>query len=234
MTHAPQGDDLNFDAAIPATAQHAGTGVRCANCGRQLTEQYHTANGKPVCATCRATLQELTSTVSEPAVLVKSLLFGLGAAIAGGFVYWAVLYFLELEIGFVAILSGWMIGKAMHAGAGNRGGRLLQVFALLLVYLSVSGAYLPFAISGAEGGIGLIGAIIALATLPLIIIVGGMPGTILSMIIIGVGMRQAWQMTAAPTVLFEGPFRVSGAPPPAAALPSSVPTPSWDPPAGST
>ena len=42
-------------------------------------------------------------------------------------------------------------------------------------------------------------------------LLGSMPGGIISAAIIGFGMYQAWNMTAAPVLVFEGPFKVGGA-----------------------
>jgi hypothetical protein len=44
--------------------------------------------------------------------------------------------------------------------------------------------------------------------LPVMTIVGSMPGGLISAIIIGVGMQQAWRMTAAPPIDVTGPYRV--------------------------
>lgn len=251
--------DLSFDRAIPATpaAGEAGSGVPCGNCGRVLTETYHTVNGEAICASCRGKLEMATRGVTEPTLIARALLFGFGAAIVGAIIYWAVMRFANLEIGLVAILTGWMVGKAVRAGAQGRGGRALQVAGALLVYLSVAMAYFPFVIEGAmesakeeaaalpadttgavtadlaqdtikpagaasqetrvtEESVGGAGAFIALGVfallLPLRVILADLPGGLISALIIGFGMLQAWQMSGRPKVTFEGPFRVGGAP----------------------
>jgi hypothetical protein len=56
----------------------------------------------------------------------------------------------------------------------------------------------------------IVGAFIA--ALPILVIVGSFPSGLISAVIIVIGMRQAWRMTAAPLLLVRGPFRV-GAPP---------------------
>ncbi len=177
-----------------------------------MTTEYFTANGTPVCASCREVLAQHAVPVREPALLLRATAFGLVAALVGGAIYYAVMRFFNLEIGLVAILSGWMIGKAARAGAGGRGGRLVQAGAALLTYLSVAFAYIPFALQGADPGAlsGLAVAVLAL-TLPVIVIVGSMPSGLISAAIIGFGMVQAWQLTAAARFAFEGPFRVGGA-----------------------
>lgn len=294
--HQPA-DSLSFDRAIPSAEGAPGDGapqVRCANCARPITATYHTVNGEAVCSSCRMKLEHLTKSVRSPGLLAKAAVFGIGAAVVGAIIYWAVMRFLNLEIGLVAILTGWMVGKAVRAGANGGGGRLLQAGSALLVYLSVAGAYLPFALGaafeGAEaaaavadstaeisddslralaarfdslvaadtsaagagdsattlaaavpttivldtaalGGVSdsaiaadsakvarlvgnpvfaILAALFFAAALPILAIVGSLPGGLISAAIIGFGMVQAWQLTGATKVTIEGPFRVGG------------------------
>ncbi|MND05768.1 hypothetical protein D3C83_267600 [compost metagenome] len=45
--------------------------------------------------------------------------------------------------------------------------------------------------------------------LPVLVIIGSMPSGLISAAIIGFGMLQAWQLTGAPKLAFEGPFRLA-------------------------
>jgi hypothetical protein len=55
-----------------------------------------------------------------------------------------------------------------------------------------------------------LGAVLLLAlALPVIVIVGSLPSGLLSALIIGIGIRQAWRMTAAPNLSFTGPLKVA-------------------------
>jgi len=204
----PGHDDLSFDRAIPVSgaASSAGAALQCSVCKRAITASYHSVNGAPVCDGCRVVLTGLTAPVKEPVLLVKALLLGFGASLVGAFVYWAVIRFFNLEIGIVAVLNGWMVGKAVRRGADGRGGRLLQVAAALLTYASVAMAYLPFALRDG-GGLG-IGMLIPALALPVMVILGSLPGGLISALIIGFGMMQAWQLTGTPPVDIQGPFRV--------------------------
>jgi hypothetical protein len=47
------------------------------------------------------------------------------------------------ELSLVAILIGWMVGKAVRWGSGHRGGWRYQVIAMLLTYLSIVSTYVP-------------------------------------------------------------------------------------------
>lgn len=210
MTDQPTSrhDDLSFDRAIPVsgTANAGAAAVQCSVCKRAITESYHTVNGAAVCDGCRMVLTGLTAPVQQPVLLVKALVLGVGASLAGAFVYWAVIRFFSLEIGIVAVLNGWMVGKAVRAGADGRGGRVLQIAAALLTYASVAMAYLPFALSDG-GGLG-IGMLLPALALPVMVILGSLPGGLISALIIGFGMLQAWQLTGIPAIDIQGPFRV--------------------------
>jgi hypothetical protein len=61
------------------------------------------------------------------------------------------------------------------------------------------------------------GALVAFAfALPVMAIFSSGAGGILSALIIGIGIRQAWRMSGAPTLAIAGPFRVGGTAPAAA------------------
>jgi hypothetical protein len=197
-------------------------------------------------------LESAAAPLRSPATLAKAIVFGFGAAVVGAIIYYAVMRYLNLEIGLVAILTGWMVGKAMSKATAARGGRLLQVSAALLTYVSVAMAYVPFAMQGlnsmseqaasapadsasastdsvgaaqapstglgeaSTAGFSFVGLMLGVVILagfalavPIIAILGSMPGGLISAAIIGFGMLQAWQLTGAPKLVFEGPFRLA-------------------------
>ncbi|MGQ0648624.1 MAG: hypothetical protein ACT4P7_13755 [Gemmatimonadaceae bacterium] len=70
-------------------------------------------------------------------------------------------------------------------------------------------------VGGAAAGIGVL-LLFSLA-LPLIAVFGSLPSGLISALIIGFGMRQAWSMTGAASVTIQGPYRVGRRDPPSAA-----------------
>ena len=256
MTHDPTPaapDALQFDHAVPAAAltPHSDA-VPCSACREPVGAEYWDIGGRHACARCVDAAAREMKPVREPRVLLRAALFGLGAAIAGAAVYYGVIAITSFEIGIVAILIGWMVGRAVRAGARGRGGRRLQVLAVALTYVSVSLAYLPIAMEGAfdapqpasvlergdatvaapapaddAGAAGAAGAadaseplgaagiatgigfLLAFAlALPVLAIAGSMPSGLISALIIGIGMHQAWGMTGAPRIPITGPYRV--------------------------
>lgn len=145
-------DALQFDRAVPAagtpvprSSTHA---VQCASCSAALAHQYFDAGGTPVCAPCKATLEQQAAPLREWKPMLRAILFGLGASIVGAGLYYGVIAITDFEIGLIAIATGYMVGWAVRRGARGRGGRRLQVVAVGLTYASVAMAYTPLALFG--------------------------------------------------------------------------------------
>ena len=64
-------------------------------------------------------------------------------------------------------------------------------------------------------GLALVGAFLMAFALPIFAVLTTMPSGLISALIIGVGMHQAWKMTAATVHQISGPYRVGSSPPPA-------------------
>ena len=145
-------DDLQFDRAEINAGQTSGErlvpAVTCTVCKRSIDTQYWQANGKPVCNVCRQRVQDEATSGKGAGRLLKAGVFGLGAAIAGAAIYYAVMALADLEIGIVAILIGYMVGYAVRKGASGKGGKRFQIVAAVLTYWAVGLAYTPFAIKG--------------------------------------------------------------------------------------
>jgi len=229
---------IQFDTALPQQGSPADAALVCKNCGQSITSAYYDVSGQSVCAECRTRISAIMETPTGVAALVKAGLFGLGAGIAGAIVYYAVLALLHLEIGFVAILIGYMVGYAVRKGAGG-GGLRFQVLAVALTYGAVGLAYTPIVFRAAndENGkqaaqhatesatvataaetcdpttpVNPLVAVVTLlgfiAALPVLVIVGSLPSGIISAAIIFFGMLQAWKMTRTPALTITGPYRV--------------------------
>jgi hypothetical protein len=237
--------DLQFDrveTTHPSPDPATLPGVTCAVCGKSVGASYFTANGKPICASCRDVVTSTAATPRSAGPLLLAGLFGLGAAIAGAAIYYAVIAIANLEIGIVAILIGYMVGWAVRKGAGGRGGRRFQILAVALTYWAVGLAYAPMAFKGLTGNTAermetvvgdsivqvvppvggnesgaevakMVGPLLLLVfVLPVGAIFRSLPFGLISALIIFIGMRQAWQMTAAPRLAISGPYRVGTGP----------------------
>ena len=210
-TPAPR-EDLQFDrvetssTASDTSSTSFGPAVICEMCSMPVGSEYYHVNDKPVCASCRAAVIDAAKTPRSAGPLVQAGIFGLGAAIAGAAIYYAVIAITKFEIGLVAILIGYMVGYAVRKGSGGRGGRRFQVLAIVLTYWAVGLAYTPLAFERYSTGIG---KLFWLAfALPAMSIISSFPGGLLSALIIGIGLHQAWSMTGAHKLTVSGPYKV--------------------------
>jgi hypothetical protein len=171
---------------------------------------------------------------------VRGVLFGVGAAVLGFGIYVAFALTTGLVVGYVSLAVGYLVGKAVMLGSRGAGGRRYQVAAVLLTYMAVSLAAIPMALSahakhksaqesaqasdpatesapaaaapapprmGVAKALGTL-TLIGLAS-PFLDLASPMHG-IIGLIILLVGIRIAWQLTAAKPLNMAGPFE--GAP----------------------
>ena len=198
---------MEFDSAMPVAA------VTCAACKRPVGAEYYSVGKSVVCGACKAATEQSAPAKASPAVLARAALFGLGGAIAGALIYYAVLA-AGYELAIVAIAVGFFVGRAVQLGSRGQRGRAFQIMAVILTYVGIGAGYAPQAFK--HGDFTVINGIIAAVALPIIVVVTGFPRTILTAIIIAVGLWQAWQMNhAPPRPVFHGPFRVGGGAAPA-------------------
>ena len=287
----PGGDELQFDRAVDASGTPGS--LICSSCSSPIRMYYYHVNGETTCSTCKAALDRSggAGSTGGGSGMAKAVLFGVGAAIAGAAIYYAVMEYLDLEIGIVAILIGYMVGHSVRKATMGHGSRRFQVLAAGLTYVAVALAYAPFAIGGimnpdagvsadssavpASAGpstvvasadsadpavaaptssdsasatvtastdsvalessgadapvveestfgaagmaVGFAGILIFVLALPIVVILGSMPGGLISALIIGFGMHQAWTMTAGQATTVTGPFRIGTEAPTASA-----------------
>jgi hypothetical protein len=205
-TRDPLEPELRFDA----TAEAAPAAPACARCGREIATEYYEVSGAIVCPDCRVALQADAVAGSATGRLSRAALFGLGGALAGAALYYAILAITGYEIGLVAIAVGWLVGRAVQLGSRHRGGRVYQVLAVVLTYLAIVSTYIPFIF---EGDFQLASASAAAALLAVAIAAPFFAGfeNVIGILIIGFALWQAWHMNASAPLVFSGPYAVGGA-----------------------
>jgi hypothetical protein len=150
----PAPDNLQFDRAVHAQSPNATTdaGLTCSACGAALTTHYFHVAEQPTCNACKAAVEQANHRAEvqsrQPGVMLRAAAFGLGAAIVGAILYFAVIAITGWEIGLVAIVIGFMVGSAVRRGTRGVGGRRHQVLAVALTYFAVGLAYAPLAFKG--------------------------------------------------------------------------------------
>ncbi len=197
----------------------APVAAQCTACQQPLVGEYFSANGQVLCAACAESLRhQLGGTGSRAGRFLQAVLFGSGAALLGGAIYGAVMAYAQSQWGIISIAVGFLVGKAVRKGSGDRGGWRYQLLAAALTYAAVCGAY-AFAVyhSIEEPTVGtVVGLIILSYRLPFM----GGAENILGILIIAFGVYQAWQMNRGISLEITGPYPLApGAPatPPAGA-----------------
>lgn len=149
---APDATPLQFEHVTTVdsdTRRAESPSVTCSVCQTPVRTEYYDVNANTVCTACRATVEAAAETPLGVVPLAAAGALGLGAAIAGAIIYYAVIALANLEIGIIAILTGYMVGYGVRKGAGGHGGLRFQVLAVALTYFSVALAYTPLAVKSA-------------------------------------------------------------------------------------
>jgi hypothetical protein len=212
-----------------ATAEYSaqpGAAI-CKSCGKTITAASYRVNGVPVCGQCAQCIKDQMPVDSHSA-FVRGTCFGVGGAILGLALYVGFALATGWIVGFVSLAVGYIVGKAIVFGSGGVGGRRYQVAAVLLTYIAVSMAAVPIAISqqmkqksaqqsahasapasadkpktSPLKALGVL-TVIGLAS-PFLDLANPMHGVI-GLIILFVGIRIAWRLTAGNTVRITGPL----------------------------
>ena len=88
-------DGLQFDRAEGAGPPSGG--VACVACKQPILDQYFSARGQPVCRACRDRISNQLAAAAGN--LPKGIVFGIGGALAGAVIYFAVAAIAKVEIG---------------------------------------------------------------------------------------------------------------------------------------
>ena len=84
----------------------------CTMCQKPITANYYRANGATVCDSCADRLRR-SNPQDNHAAFVKAILFGLGGFLAGLIAYAGFSIVTGIQIGYLSLAVGWMVGKAM-------------------------------------------------------------------------------------------------------------------------
>ena len=226
----PSPQDLQFQHAEPIDAASSPNAAQtCVVCKQPVADTYYHAQGQVVCPLCAQRIQT-GQQAPPPLSLMRAALYGGGAALGGCLLYSLVAIVLHAEIGLIAILVGWMVGKAIRHASYGRGGRPQQILAVALTYFAITTSYIPvFLYHGAtvaqtksapvsssapaevrprmSFGATVLFLLIIAAAAPFMSLTSGFSGLI-SLFIIFIGLRQAWKLTERREILLMGPYPV--------------------------
>jgi len=218
------GSALSFERA--EFESQASAGLACAFCRRTIEKQYWQINKRAACAGCRGQVQREVEGSMSRAHFLGALQYGALAAAAGS-VGWIVVVQLAKggQWGIFAIGIGYLVGKAVRKGAGGFGGRRYQVLAMLLTYSAIALASLPAifealrqaphhaAAAAAPGLAAMLWAWTLILGIALASPFLGGVRNFMGLIIIGIGLYEAWKLTRGVPVQVLGPFAIETSPP---------------------
>ncbi len=183
-----------------------GGAAVCAHCGGPFGVRSNVVDRKLFCDKCAAAAGATLSGDSH-AVFVRSLVFGVGAALVGLAFYATFTIVTHMYLGYVALAVGWLVGKAMMAGSKGVGGQRYQIAAVILTYAAISLASVPIIITRAiQHGAGastdidwtaVVGRLVVWGIASPFLEVGAGISGIIGLVILFVGLRIAYRMTAA-------------------------------------
>jgi hypothetical protein len=232
---APSADTLQFRKAEIVTE---ATGRACTVCQQPVSGEYYQINGADGCASCAKQVIAIQQRRGGWTEFGRAALFGLGAAIAGALLFAIVSYATHMTFSLLAIVVGVMVAKAVLIGSRGCRGRRFQVLAVLLTYGSITTSYIPDLIAGiansagqAEGrdaqklaapsatptpakpvsgaqlalGLAFLTGIALVAPFLMLTDISG----IINLVIIGIGLMQAWRRTRPIQAVVVGPYAAS-------------------------
>jgi len=229
----PAAGELSFERA--EFEGQAPSALSCAFCNKPITGQYWQISTRTACEQCRDSIARQLGLSQSSSSFLRASGYGVAAGLAGCIVWIAIEKLFHIQIGFVAIGVGYLVGKAVRKGSGGLGGKRYQVLAIALTYAAIALASLPdlleavahskasdsAANSAAAGPPSLGGFIWACALLIGIALASPfLQGTenIMGLFIIGIGLYEAWKYTRPATVQVLGPYSAVTPPAPPLAL----------------
>ena len=129
--------------------------VTCSLCQRQVPKPTtYLVNAQVSCAECVATVRaELAAQVPGGANLLVAAAGGLVGALVGAAVWAGVAIATDFEVGYIAVLVGFLAGLGVKIGARTQRGSLLQYLAAGLAVVGLLAAkYMLFAYAVANLG----------------------------------------------------------------------------------
>ena len=230
----PSPQDLQFQHAEPIAeaSSSEGSAPACVVCKQPVGGAYYQAQGQVVCPPCAERIRTGQQT-APPLSLMRAVLYGSGAALGGCALYALVAIVLHAEIGLIAILVGWMVGKAIRHGSYGRGGRRQQILAVLLTYFAITTSYIPVVLyqnarvvqtknapisSSAPraarprmpfAAVALF-LLVLTAVGPFVSLTSGISAWI-SLFILFIGLQYAWKLTGRREIMLMGPYQAEAA-----------------------
>jgi len=209
---------LQFDQA------ESGSQSICFACKTELAGHYYSINGNLACERCYTQIKlSLDGPDLTGPRLVKAVILGIIASILGFGLYYGIMKVSGYQFGLIAIVVGIMIGKAVKFGGENRGGPAFQIIAMALTSLCIVSTYIPsihqavmLSLKASEGGLPDTGLsldyyLFLIRTALTYPFSAGL-SNIMGLIILGIGLYEAWVINKKGKLNLTGPFELKASP----------------------
>jgi hypothetical protein len=190
------------------TAEYVGSpgGDHCQFCHQPIGTSYFRVNAAMTCPSCAERVHRELG-LDTAGAFIRSLLFGLGAAILGLILYATFMIATGISLGYATLAVGWMVGKAMVKGSNGITGRRYQIAAAVLTYVASTLAEIPVWIHYRPALSGSIGTLIPRALdFPFRRFAYNPFGALIGLVILFAGVSIAVRLTAQKPVAIDGPF----------------------------
>lgn len=193
-------EDLQFERAeMPVPA------ANCRSCNAPLRDHYYSANGMMLCDGCVGQLRaQLAGEGPQLQFAVRALVFGVGAAIVGAVGYGLFMGFTNWEFALITIGIGWLVGTAVRKGSGGIGGWPYGLLAVALTYVSIGASYVGVAVASNQLSLSPL-LLVAVLAAPVL----NASNSILSLLITGFGLWEAWARNRRAKVEITGPHMLN-------------------------
>lgn len=141
MDPSSQNEPLQFDTNEPVNETALPISLDCMVCKQPISSAYYALADQVLCERCCSAIKEQPKT-NRVFAFAKATIAGTIAGLAGALLWYGIRVALNLEIGLVAILVGYMVGKTIHRASG-RGGIAYQILAVAVTYSCISANYIP-------------------------------------------------------------------------------------------
>lgn len=199
-------------------------GAACGFCNQGIADQYWQIGDRVACENCRAGAARAIEHGQSAPAFWGGLRLGALAAVAGSVCWVIVTKITGYELAIVAIGIGVLVGKSVRKGAGGLGHRRLQILAICLTYAAISLASVPTIFeairsaphSGPPHAPSLGGFLLAWCFVIGLGLASPFLGGIsnfMGIVIIGIGLYEAWKYTAPSPIQIVGPFQLEASEP---------------------
>lgn len=180
----------------------------CTLCGQAVTGATHRVSGAIACATCAESARRMPPQIPLPPAsssstengFLPALFTGLIGAAVGMALYAGFMVVTNLRIGYMSLLVGVIVAKAVLMGSKGVGGRRHQITAAAFTYAAVSLSIIPLIFMGRKltvSDVGLGQVVAAGLASPFLELQADPRRGLIGLIILFVGMKIAWKLTAA-------------------------------------